>query len=101
MVSSTVPRLDDRWPPVWATDSTRNVRNSAASAGIWLRSSWRRSAGDWMVSSRGEETMSELAVTDEIGQLGQAGCTRSEGGQGGAALGIQAVGEGAGLVKSE
>src|SRR5690606_1776617 len=77
MLSSTVPRLDDRWPPVFDTDSMRKARNSSASAGSSLRSSLRRSAGESMRSSRGYGDMvsavfrSERAMNDEVGELAQ------------------------------
>src|SRR5258708_6505431 len=51
MVSSTVPRLDDRWPPVWLTDSRMKVRSSSASRCSPRRSSLRSAAGSSMVFS--------------------------------------------------
>src|SRR6266704_7034799 len=51
MVSSTVPRLDDRWPPVWLTDSRTKVRSSSASRCSPRRSSLRSAAGSSMVFS--------------------------------------------------
>src|SRR6185295_16465885 len=51
MVSSTVPRFEERCPPVFATDSSRNSRNWRASSGNCFRSSARNSEGDWMVFS--------------------------------------------------
>src|SRR6185369_4934699 len=51
MVSSTVPRLEDRCPPVWLTECSTKVRSSSASCLSWRRSSLRRSAGSLMVFS--------------------------------------------------
>src|SRR4051812_33326164 len=45
MVSSTVPRLDERWPPVFDTDSSTKARSSSASCCSWRRSSERSCAG--------------------------------------------------------
>src|SRR5260221_1894375 len=62
MVSSTVPRLEEKCPPVADTDSTMNSRNSAASACRSRRSSLRRSAGSLMVSSNGNFEVLILGV---------------------------------------
>src|SRR6266699_3236962 len=51
MVSSTVPRLEDRWPPVWLTDSRMKVRSSSASLCSPRRSRARSAAGSSMVFS--------------------------------------------------
>src|SRR5216117_1579431 len=51
MVSSTVPRLEDRWPPVWLTDSRMKVRSSSASRRSPRRSRARRAAGSSIVFS--------------------------------------------------
>src|SRR2546423_7908152 len=51
MVSSTVPRLEDRWPPVWLTDSRMNVRSSSASRRSARRSRARSAAGSSIVFS--------------------------------------------------
>src|SRR6266851_8401583 len=51
MVSSTVPRLEDRWPPVWLTDSRMKVRSSSASRCSPRRSRARNAAGSSMVLS--------------------------------------------------
>src|SRR3979490_1707867 len=51
MVSSTVPRLEDRWPPVWLTDSRMKVRSSSAGCCSPLRSRARSAAGSSMVFS--------------------------------------------------
>src|SRR5258706_3886295 len=51
MVSSTVPRLEDRWPPVWLTDSRMKVRSSSARRCSPLRSRARSAAGSSMVFS--------------------------------------------------
>src|SRR5512139_3840087 len=104
MVSSTVPRLDDRWPPVFETESIRKARSSVASCGKCLRSRRRRSAGLLMVSSRGSlatSVISELPVADEVGQLVQARRALAEDGQGIAGIGAQLVGVGAGVVEAE
>src|SRR5712675_3014676 len=51
MVSSTVPRLEDRWPPVWLTDSRMKVRSSSASRCSPFRSRARSATGSSMVFS--------------------------------------------------
>src|SRR2546429_4624654 len=51
MVSSTVPRLEDRWPPVWLTDSRMKVRSSSASRRSPRRSRARSAPGSSMVFS--------------------------------------------------
>src|SRR5712691_9237666 len=51
MVSSTVPRLEDRWPPVWLTDSRMKVRSSSASRCSPRRSRARSVAGSSTVLS--------------------------------------------------
>ena len=48
-----VPRFDDRWPPVCATECSRKSRSSRARTRSSPRSSSRRSAGLSMRSSRG------------------------------------------------
>src|SRR5579884_1559664 len=50
-VSSTTPRLGERWPPVEEMWWTRNSRISAASSPSWSRSSPRTSAGERIASS--------------------------------------------------
>ena len=45
MVSSTVPKLELKWPPVWATLCKTCSRNSSASCLSWWRGKRRRSAG--------------------------------------------------------
>src|SRR5882672_530873 len=77
MVSSTVPRFDERWPPVEETESTMKARSSAASCASCLRSRVRSSAGSSTVSRRGYELMRGFSiltppVDDEIGDLRQA-----------------------------
>src|SRR5574343_1654713 len=76
MVSSMLPRLEAKWPPVLLTESTRNARSSSASCGSLLRSSFRRSAGLCMVSSNVVMILlllwSERAGHDVVGQLFQA-----------------------------
>src|ERR1041385_5590037 len=52
MVSSTVPRLEDRWPPVWLTDSRMKVRSSSASRCSPRRSRGRSAAGSSVVFRR-------------------------------------------------
>src|SRR5258706_15871105 len=76
-VSSTVPRLDERCPPVAETDSTMNARSSVASWFSERRSRARTCAGSSMVSRRGKADMdryyrSAVAVDDEIGKLREA-----------------------------
>src|SRR3989338_1606885 len=53
MVSSIVPRLEDKCPPVPLTDSIRKLRSSSASCGNCARSSLRRSSGKLVVLSNG------------------------------------------------
>jgi hypothetical protein len=53
MVSSTVPRLLDRWPPVWLTLCSRKSRSCCARRGSSAARQRRRSAGLSMVFSRG------------------------------------------------
>ena len=76
MVNSTVPRLDERCPPVADTDSTKKLRNSPASFGSALRSSMRNSEGKLIVSSSGyililkiKNMASKLSLNDEISYL--------------------------------
>src|SRR6516162_2255618 len=81
MVSSTVPRFEDRWPPVEATESTMKARSSFATCERLLRSSPRSDAGSSRVSSRGYELMrgaifharrSTTTIHDEGGDLVEA-----------------------------
>src|SRR5579862_9943232 len=76
MVSSTVPRLEDRCPPVAETECTMNARSSPASPGSCRRSRRRSSAGSLMDSRRGklaiECTILAPAVDDEVRDLAQA-----------------------------
>src|SRR6476661_486422 len=51
MVSSTVPRFDERCPPVFDTDSSTYARSSSASCCSWRRSSERSCAGSSIVFS--------------------------------------------------
>src|SRR6266704_2842185 len=51
MVSSPVPRLEERCPPVWLTDSRTKVRSSSARRRNPGRSSLRSAAGSLMVFS--------------------------------------------------
>src|SRR4051812_34683 len=67
MVSSTVPRFEDRCPPVWATECSRNVRNSSASCGSCARCSVRSAAGS-LIDSSSLYIRSVPAQDDEIGQ---------------------------------
>src|SRR5438093_6376420 len=77
MVGSTVPRLDDKWPPVLATLSSTKARSSCATCGSCARVRRRRSAGLAMAGSSGAAAvlgMSVLAVAfdDLVGQQAQA-----------------------------
>src|SRR3989338_3998467 len=58
MVSSIVPRLEDKCPPVLLTDSIRKLRSSSASCGNCARSSLRSSSGKLVVLSNGYITPS-------------------------------------------
>src|SRR5664279_5232063 len=71
MVSSTVPRFDERWPPVCETLCTTYSRNSPASCFSSRRESLRRSAGEAMEASS-LPGMSAVPVDDTIGERVQA-----------------------------
>src|SRR5690606_35414949 len=75
MVSSTVPRLELRWPPVRETLSSTKPRSSLASAGNCWRVSCRRSAGDSMEDSRElmvwASVVSVRTAADPVGQAVQ------------------------------
>src|SRR6516225_12477034 len=74
MVSSTVPRLELRCPPVRETLSSTQLRTASASCLSWTRSNWRRTEGSWTVGSSGamEEVLSlSVAVHDHVGQRAQ------------------------------
>src|SRR6478735_2889812 len=75
MVSSTVPRLDDRWPPVRETESSRKARNSSASGFSWLRLRRRRSLGASIFLSR---SILCFPLHDQVGKLAQPSCVVSE-----------------------
>src|SRR5450830_1842575 len=51
IVNSTVPRLDERCPPVFDTESSTKARSSSANGFNWVRGSCRRSAGLFIVLS--------------------------------------------------
>src|SRR3954471_14229413 len=70
MVSSTVPRFDEKWPPVCDTVWTTNSRSSVASAFSSRRDSRRTSAGVWIVSSS-LVMVSRVAGDDAVGELAQ------------------------------
>ena len=80
MVSSTVPRLEDRWPPVCDTESIRKGAQFVASCGnsLPLDGRKRRSAGEVdqcraakKVGTRSGRPGSEFPVGDEVRQFGQ------------------------------
>src|SRR6476620_4086265 len=75
MVSSTVPRLDDRWPPVRDTESSRKARNSSARGFSWLRFRRRRSLGASIFLSR---SILCFPLHDQVGKFAQPLCVVSE-----------------------
>src|SRR5450756_141769 len=79
MVSSTVPRLEDKCPPVLLTDSTRNPRNSLASCGNCSRSKWRRSSGVLMVLSNEYINGIPDLLAKELYPKGRSGSARHGG----------------------
>src|SRR5487761_2249683 len=120
IVSSTVPRLDERWPPVWLTESIMKARSSSASCASWRRSRARNSAGLLIVFSSSYIAGSdsclpcgscacslftlnfakkisylEPAQHDEIGELAQARSRCAERRQRRMRLGTQFLGQGA------
>src|SRR5687768_11445465 len=75
MVSSTVPRFDDRCPPVLLTLCSTNSRSSRATCGSSARDRRRRSAGKLIDSSNDFMCLllgSVLAIDHQIGQQTQA-----------------------------
>jgi hypothetical protein len=100
MVSSTVPRLDDRWPPVLRD----RVDQEGAQFGRQLRQLLALQAAQVGRAVDGFKQgiahfNSELPVADEVGQLVQAGGALAEDGQGVEGIGAQFVGVGAGGVR--
>src|SRR5258708_5305317 len=131
MVSSTVPRLEDRWPPVWLTDSRMKVRSSSASRCSPRRSRARNAAGSYSADPASEPFLGrsalpialieanypakrkslsdasapfpqlELAQHDEIGQLGEPSCTAAQFRKGDQRLLAQFAGERLGAREPE
>src|SRR5574343_81360 len=104
MVSSMLPRLEAKWPPVLLTELTRKSRSSRASCGSLLRSRVLRSAGLCMVSSSVVMILlllwSERAGHDVVGQLFQAVGTVAKRRQRGQRVVVQVAGKLFGLAQA-